>query len=66
MPLRICQLLRKLSFAERIRGDHYIFTKNDVVEIINIQPINNKAKSYQVKQIRKIILKYSLGDNDVN
>jgi hypothetical protein len=28
-------LLRRLGFSERIRGDHHIFTKNGVEEIIN-------------------------------
>ena len=31
-------LLRRLGFAERIRGDHYIFTKDGVAEILNLQP----------------------------
>ncbi|ELR99392.1 type II toxin-antitoxin system HicA family toxin [Gloeocapsa sp. PCC 73106] len=61
----LCQLLNKLSFDERVRGDHYIFTKDRVEEIINIQPKNSKAKGYQVKQIRNIIVKYGLGDSDV-
>lgn len=34
--------LRKLTlsfgFQERIKGGHYIFTKPEVIEIINIQP----------------------------
>lgn len=60
------QLLKKLGFSERIKGDHYIFTKNNVEEIINIQPKNSKAKSYQVRQIRNLIVKYHLGDSDVN
>ncbi len=62
----LCQLLKKLGFAERIKGDHYIFTKNNIEEIINIQPKNSKAKSYQIKQIRNLIIKYRLGDSDVN
>lgn len=61
----LCQLLKKLGFVERIRGDHYIFTKDDVEEIINIQPQVSKAKGYQVKQIRNLIIKYGLGDSDV-
>ena len=36
----------------------YIFTKDNIEEIINIQPKNNKAKGYQVKQIRNLIVKY--------
>lgn len=30
------QLLKKLGFDERIKGDHYIFTKDNVEEIINL------------------------------
>jgi virulence-associated protein VapD len=32
------QLLKRLGFAERIRGDHYIFSKDGVAEILNLQP----------------------------
>jgi hypothetical protein len=57
----LCVLLRHLGFFERIRGDHHIFTHAEVVEILNIQPRGNKAKAYQVKQVRGIILFYGLG-----
>ena len=50
------QLLMRLGFDERIRGDHYIFTKEGIEEIINLQPKGAKAKAYQVKQVRGIIL----------
>ena len=60
------QLLKKLYFEERVKGDHHIFTKDNIEEIINIQPKGSKAKSYQVKQIRNLIVKYRLGDNDVD
>ena len=62
----LCQLLKKLEFQERVKGDHYIFTRDNVKEIINIQPKDGKAKSYQVKQIRNLIVKYILGDSDVD
>ena len=62
----LCQLLKRLGFDERIRGDHHIFTKSGVVEIINLQPKGNKAKVYQVKQVRNLILKYRLGEYDVD
>lgn len=59
------QLLNNVGFDERIRGSHHIFTKNDVMEIINLQPKGSKAKPYQVKQVRNLILKYKLaGEND--
>lgn len=57
-------LLRNLGFNERIRGDHHIFTKEGVEEILNLQPKSSKAKSYQVKQIRILILRYKLGVDD--
>lgn len=55
------KLLELLGFECRIKGDHFIYTKPEVEEIINIQPVGNKAKPYQVKQVRNLILKYKLG-----
>lgn len=57
----VCQLLETLGFGRRIRGDHYIFFRDGVDEIINLQPRSGRAKTYQVAQIRAIILKYRLG-----
>ena len=54
-------LLIHLGFQERIKGDHHIFTREDVEEIINIQPSGNKSKPYQVKQVRNLLLKYEIG-----
>lgn len=54
-------VLDRLGFQCRIKGDHFIYTKDGVEEIINIQPVGNQAKPYQVKQVRNIILKYQLG-----
>ncbi len=52
-----------MGFDERIRGDHHIFTKDGIEEILNLQPKRGKAKPYQVKQVRNIIFRYKLGDN---
>ena len=60
----LCQLLRNLGFEERIRGSHHIFSKAGIEEILNLQPKQGKAKAYQVKQVRDIILKYQLGGHD--
>ncbi|MCR5622499.1 MAG: type II toxin-antitoxin system HicA family toxin [Treponema sp.] len=54
-------LLVGLGFSVRIKGDHHIFTRPDVVEIINLQPDGDKAKPYQVRQVRSLIVKYKLG-----
>ena len=56
----LCQLLLHLGFQERVRGSHHIFYKENIVEIINLQPRGSEAKPYQVKQVRNIILKYQL------
>ena len=53
-------ILQQFGFNERIKGSHHIFYKEGIEEIINIQPQQSKAKAYQVKQVRKMILKYKL------
>lgn len=54
------KLLAVLGFQCRIKGDHFIYYKYGIDEIINIQPDGSKAKPYQVKQVRNLILKYKL------
>ena len=56
----LCQLLCRLGFDERIRGDHHIFSRAGVDDILNLQPRGAMAKVYQVKQVRDLVLKYSL------
>jgi len=54
-------ILLHFDFIERTTGgSHRIFHKEGIEEIINIQPKGGKAKPYQVKQVRSIILKYKL------
>lgn len=53
-------LLVSLGFEKRIKGSHHVFSKEGVTEIINIQPSGSKAKPYQVKQVRAVIVKYKL------
>ncbi len=61
----LCRLLEKLGFDERIKGSHHIFSKPGVEEILNLQPREGgKAKPYQVKQVRSVIVKYRLGGED--
>jgi hypothetical protein len=60
------QLLNRLGFDERIRGGHHIYTKTEVTEIIDLQPKGSKAKPYQVKQVRNLILKYKLAGEDLD
>ena len=56
----LCNLLQRLGFDERIRGDHHIFSREGVAEILNLQPRGGKAKPYQVKQVRTVITAYRL------
>lgn len=53
--------LMLLGFTVRIKGDHFIYFRDGVDEIINIQLDGSKVKPYQVKQVRNIILKYRMG-----
>ena len=63
----IRNLITGMGFTERMKGDHHIFSKEGITEIINIQPLKDgKAKAYQVKQIRNLILKYKLHQEDKN
>ncbi|MBI5331817.1 MAG: type II toxin-antitoxin system HicA family toxin [Betaproteobacteria bacterium] len=53
-------LLLRLDFEERVRGSHHIFSRPDVAEILNLQERGGKAKPYQVRQVRDVILKYRM------
>ncbi len=47
---------------DHVTGDHHIYIKESIPEIINLQPgKSGNAKPYQVKQVREIITKYHLG-----
>ncbi len=53
-------VLARLGFTERVRGDHHIFTRDGVPEILNLQPRGSQAKPYQVKQVRGVIVAHGL------
>jgi len=57
----LCYILERAGFELRSgKGSHRIYYKEDVVEIINIQPRDGKGKPYQVKQVRELLLKYKI------
>lgn len=60
--VRFDDLLLALGFTERVRGSHHMFGRSDVEEKINLQSDGAKAKPYQVKQVRSVILKYELSE----
>ena len=56
----LVNLMLKMNFAKRVSGSHHTFRKTGIVEKINLQKEGNKAKPYQVCQVRNIILKYNV------
>ena len=56
----LCRLLEQIGFEVRIRGSHHLFRKSEVIERINLQRDGSKAKPYQVRQVRQILVKYNL------
>ena len=63
--IELTHLLRAMGFSERINGDHYIYYRQDIDEILNLQPKGSQAKAYQVRQVRNLIIKYRLeGPNE--
>ena len=61
--IRFTDLQKVLSvtgFNCRTKRDHFIYYHSGIEEIINIQPDGNKAKPYQVKQVRNLLAKYKL------
>lgn len=61
------KLILDLGFSERIKGSHHVYFKTGITEIINLQSLKDgKAKAYQIKQVRNIILKYELHKEEKN
>ena len=58
----LCGLLERLGFERRTRGSHNVFRRPGVMEKPNLQRAGSKAKVYQVRQVRDIILRYRRGD----
>lgn len=55
------KLIVDLGFEfKRQRGSHTIYFHPGINEMMNIQKDGSKAKGYEVKQLRNIILKYGL------
>jgi len=54
-------LLQAFGFiSSRIKGSHHIFTRDDIMETLSIQPTKQgKAKPYQIRQFIKLIEQYA-------
>jgi hypothetical protein len=57
-------ILLHLGFEERIRGSHHVYRKSGIEEKLNIQQDGSKAKPYQVRQVRAIMIKYHLAGEE--
>ena len=60
----LCELLKKLGFYEHVRGSHHVFRREGIEEKINLQKDGSKAKPYQVRQVRTILVKYRLSGEE--
>ena len=56
----LCGLLERLGYElDRVQGSHHIFVRPGQPEVVDIQPLKDgKAKAYQVRQIRRLLMKY--------
>lgn len=49
---------------DRINGSHHVFVHPDIPELINLQDVKGKVKSYQLKQLLNIIEQHNLQMED--
>ncbi len=60
----LCSLLRSLGFTERVRGSPHLVRSEGVSRRINLQRDDGHAKPYQVSQVRRVILKLKLEEDE--
>ena len=54
-------LIIDLGFEfQRQKGSHAVYYHYGINEFVNIQPVGNRAKGYQVRQLRGIISSHGL------
>ena len=54
-------IVEAFGFSQiRTKGSHYIYARNDVYDLVNIQNEKGEAKPYQVTQFLNIIEKFNL------
>lgn len=53
------KFLISLGFEERIKGGHHIFRREAIEDKPNLQRDGNKAKAYQIRQVRNLLRKYN-------
>jgi hypothetical protein len=55
-------LLLHLGFEEHIKGSHHVYRRQGVPERPNLQKDGSKAKPYQVRQVRQVIVNNQLAE----
>ena len=60
----LCTLLEGLGFGKRVKGSHHLFRKAGIEERLNLQRDGRNAKPYQVRQVRAVLLRYHLGEEE--
>lgn len=61
----LVKILIWFEFIERKgKGSHRVFFKKGIEDMVNLQPINGKAKPYQVKQVRDFLINNKIMHND--
>ena len=48
----LTNLLNNLGFSSRTKGDHYIFYKEEIEDIINLQPLRKMVRQRLIKSGR--------------
>lgn len=57
----VCKLAEAFGFRlDRINGSHHIFVHKGLPELVNLQNVEGKAKSYQIQQLLAVVEKYDL------
>lgn len=57
----MCRLVQALGFElQRVSGSHHIFVHPALPKIINLQEVRGQAKSYQVRQLLRLVERYDL------
>jgi predicted RNA binding protein YcfA (HicA-like mRNA interferase family) len=63
--LDMTRLVEALGFQlQRTSGSHRIFAHPDVPELLNLQEVAGEAKPYQIRQLLRLVERYSLGLED--
>ena len=54
------RLLRNMGFRESVNGSHHVYRIARIQESLVLQPRNSMAKPYQVRQVRRFVIKEGL------